>query len=336
MGGLAWEGDGRELTGKTGAAASPARSPAAELELQALGSAGPGKRTGFFFFYLKEPESHQSLHTQQLSQEVADRCLEMGAVSGDALLLSPREAFGHSEARRPQHPISVPASLARPRVSSVSVGPRLARRPRPGFQRAAPPRTLRNPLTFSVRQTPPPSQTSNGARAEGAQPPSCEQPPGTCRPRPPASPRAVHSGPRRRPLPPPGGRSSGELWGRGGRGAQARTPARRALRAGLCTHRARGARGPEPPSAPLTPETRRPRAALAPPSAHQLVSCLSRPLDAPAASPRRPRCAVSKSLHLAGKVPRLPRSPRGLFSLTARGRRRRTPQGCIALKGKSP
>lgn len=50
MGGLAWEGDGRELTGKTGAAASPARSPTAELELQALGSAGPGKRTGFFFF----------------------------------------------------------------------------------------------------------------------------------------------------------------------------------------------------------------------------------------------------------------------------------------------
>lgn len=54
MGGLAWEGDGRELTGKTGAAASPARSPAAELELQALGSAGPGKRRSCAFFFLSE------------------------------------------------------------------------------------------------------------------------------------------------------------------------------------------------------------------------------------------------------------------------------------------
>lgn len=237
------------------------------------------------------------------------------------------------------------APYFRPCLSRPSAGQLCVRRTAPrkaatarvpkGSAAADTPKPL---ITFSVRQTPPPSQTSNGARAEGAQPPSCEQPPGTCRPRPPASPRAVHSGPRRRPLPPPGGRSPGELWGRGGRGAQARTPARRALRAGLCTHRARGARGPEPPSAPLTPETRRPRAALAPPSAHQLVSCLSRPLDAPAASPRRPRCAVSKSLHLAGKVPReaAPKSAGPFQSHSPRPSETHSTGLYCSYKGKSP
>lgn len=65
MGGLAWEGNGRELTGKTGEAASPARGPAAELKLGAHDLATAR-------LSLKVPESHRSLRKPQPSQKEAD------------------------------------------------------------------------------------------------------------------------------------------------------------------------------------------------------------------------------------------------------------------------
>ena len=71
MGGLAWEGNGRELTGRTGEAASPARGPAAELELGAHDLASTG-------LSLKEPESHRSLRKPQPSQEEENHSLGHG------------------------------------------------------------------------------------------------------------------------------------------------------------------------------------------------------------------------------------------------------------------
>lgn len=171
-----------------------------------------------------------------------------------------------------------------------------------------PPWEPRSPITFSIRRgTLPPTKT-------GVERPGCGRSlsRGTCRASPP---HPAHRGPRRRPLPPPGGRSPGELWGRGGRGAQARTPARRALRAGLRTHCARGARGPWLPNAPLTLETRSPQVVLAPPSARELLASLSGPLDVPAASAHRPRYAgVRLCIWRAKSRERPPLSPRGFFS----------------------
>lgn len=106
-------------------------------------------------------------------------------------------------------------------------------------------------------------------------------------------------------------------------------PARRALRAGLGTHRARGARGLGPPSAPLTLETRS-RGLQKPFGAREVRTRLSgilTPLHPP--SPRRPRFAgLRLCIWRAKSRGRPPRSP-GFFGIAARGRRGRAPRGYL-------
>lgn len=233
--------------------------------------------------------------------------------------------------------MSLRGSLARPRASSVSVRPRLARAPRGSAAAGTPkPRNYFHP----VRHTLPPTQTGfeqpgnprllgrlpvKGAGAPAGPillvllPVRHSADPGTARSRPLAAgaPGSCGGGEvvARRRAPPPGGLC-----------------ARASARTARAEHVA-----PGPPSAPLTLETWRSLAAPAPPGARQLVSSLSGPLGAPAASPRRPRCArLRLCIWRAKSRGRPPRSPRGFSSPAAGGRRRRPTGALRAPSGKSP
>lgn len=137
--------------------------------------------------------------------------------------------------------MSLRGSLARPRASSVSVRPRLPQAPRGSAAAGTPlPRNFSHPVQHTAANTNRLEQPGNW-RPLGRPP---VKGPGAPAGRILLVLPVQHSADPAPPAPAPWRPSPGELWGRGGRGAQARTPARRALRAGLCTHRARGARGP--------------------------------------------------------------------------------------------
>lgn len=217
------------------------------------------------------------------------------------------------------------------RPSSATVRPHLEERTQSSFQRAAPPRAPRSPVTFSAWPCRPcsqheqaSSQTQLGLRpVSGLGHLSAPLPP-AAKPRTPVPPAPAPWRPKPRGA------------GGGGENAARRrvAPARRALRAGLGTHRARGARGPGPPSAPLTLKTRSLPAALAPPPGEVLAS-LSWGFLTP---PQKASMRGPASRHLAGKVPRetAPKSM-GLFqprSLRPSGTR--STGLFIAAGGKSP
>lgn len=148
--------------------------------------------------------------------------MEMGTGSGDACL-SPRP-LSRSEERGPERPISLPAS-------SFSVHEHLAKGS--AMAVALMPSNFFHPVWLGRR----PTQASSGP---GRRPESRPGAP-VCRVGP-SRPTVDTDAARSRPL---AAKAPGSEWGRGEVAARKRTvPARRALRAGLGTHRARGARGP--------------------------------------------------------------------------------------------